>query len=140
MNQRRLLQTFAVLLATQIVAACGVMGIAPPGSRHLFFPVENKSSVPASLFVAEYDSPMGRTVGTAVPTTVPPGLTQDVIFTVPSGESWAIFVNPGPDSTGLIGARDVPPSMSGALPFRISVGENGDPTVTVSGDPGSLGG
>jgi hypothetical protein len=134
MNERRLRPTFAVLL-TLIVVACGSNGTAPPGSRQFIIPVENQSRLPASLFVAEYGSPMGRTVGTAVPTTVPPGLTLDVIFTVPTGEAWAIFVNPGPDSEELIGARDIPPGINGALPMSISVGEYGDPRV-VPGGPG----
>ena len=47
--------------------------------------------------------------------TVAPGETVDVTFTVPPGEGWAIFVNPGPQLGPLILAIDVPPDASGRL-------------------------
>jgi hypothetical protein len=70
---------------------------------------------------------MGRSVGTADPSTVPAGATQVVVFTVPPGQGWAIFVNPSPVRGPLILAQDVPPNFGGRLPGTIRIAANGDP-------------
>jgi hypothetical protein len=146
MRQRRLVRISAVLLTAQLtLAGCDVIRVGPPGMRQLVIPVENMSALPARLFVAEDGAPggglpVGRVVGTAVPDTVLPGVRQDVVFTVPSGDRWVIFVNPGAQRGGLIGAHDVPPDVRGATPLSISVGPNGDPSVTVPDGPGWFGG
>ena len=108
--------------------------------RRLIIRVENMSGIPAKLFVAEDDGTMGQSViGTAVPDTVPPGVSQDVIFTVPSGTGWAIFVNPTPVRGPLITPPDVPPNVSGPTPISVSVGANGEPAVSVPDAPGWFG-
>ena len=145
MRKRRRVSTFAVLLTAQLtLAACDLigvapLGVAPPGMRELIIRVDNTSGMPARLFVAEDESPMGRSVGTAVPNTIPPGINQDVVFTVPSGTGWAIFVNPSPVRGALITAIDVPPDFRGATPLIISVGANGEPGVQVPAAPGWFG-
>ena len=72
----------------------------------------NKSSQPATLFVAEEDEQglLGRLVGSATPNVVPPSATVKVTFLLPAkGKDWAIFVNPGPNEGPVARAgRDVP--------------------------------
>ena len=80
--------------------------------------------------------PIGEQVGTAVPDTVPPGASQEVVFTVPPGEGWAIFVNPGPQLGPLILARDVPADFVGTLPLVIGVGPDGAPYTSTQADLG----
>jgi hypothetical protein len=102
----------------------------PAGSRQWIIAVQNTSAQPAALFVAEDLATMGRSVGTAVPSTVPAGATQDVVLTVPPGQRWAIFVNPGPTRGPLIVAHDVPPNFVGRLPGTIHIAANGDPAFS----------
>ena len=99
----------------------------PPGGRRWVVTVENQSPRPAQLFVAEDRSPMGRVVGTANPSIVPPGATVDVVFGVPQGGMWAIFVNPGPNIGALVVAPDVPREATGKMPFKIVVNADGSP-------------
>ena len=129
----QLVRILAVVLTTQLtLAACDLMTAAPPGFRRLVILVDNTSRAPATLVVAEDGlpggPPVGRRVGAAVPDSVPPGVRQDVVFTVPSGDRWVIFVNPRADRGGLIGAIDVPPDASGAIQVTISVAPNGEPS------------
>ena len=139
----RLAASFAIVCA---VAACGVTPnpvadpLPEPGARRWIITVENLSAQPAALFVAEDESPMGRSVGTVVPNSVPAGATQDVVFTVPPGLGWAIFVNPGPNLGPLIIAQDVPPGVSGKLPITIGIGPDGSPFSSMPGQlPGWFG-
>jgi len=76
-----------------------------------------------------------------VPATVPPGATQEVVFTVPPGDGWAIFVNPSPLNGPLILASDVPAEFTGALPLEIAIGAEGLVFYRYDGDlgPGWLG-
>ncbi len=115
-------------------------GVGQDRSRQLVIVVNNMTKAPVDLFVAEDGAPMGQAVGTAVPSTIPPMSGQEVVFTVPSHERWAIFVNPGPDGGGLISARDVPPNASGALPFTIWVDEGVEPIVVGPGGERLFGG
>ena len=145
MRQRRLARIVAVMLIAEVsLAGCDVIGVPPPGMRHLIVSVENKSAKPARLFVVE-DGPTGgwpieRLVGTAVPDTVAPGVTRDVVFTVPPDDQWIIFVNPSAQAGGLIASVDVPPDVSGATPLAISVAPNGEPSVNAGrGGPGWFG-
>ncbi|MEZ0240572.1 MAG: hypothetical protein ACAH65_07220, partial [Chloroflexota bacterium] len=78
-------------------------------------------------------------VGSAIPDVVPPGATQDVVFTVPPGGGWAIFVNPGPELGPLITSSDVPGGASGRLPVKIGVDANGWPYAQTPGAPGWFG-
>ena len=91
------------------------------------------------LFVAKDGPAMGEAVGTADPATIPPGATRDVVFTVPPGDGWAIFVNPAPTTGALIGAHDVPPDRAGKLPLEISIDANGQPGVSAPAAPGWFG-
>jgi hypothetical protein len=83
-----------------------------PGGRLWTVTVVNNSSKPATLVVAEDDGSdgMGRLVGTATPSAVPPDTTMKVIFHLPAigGNRWWIFVNPGPDPAFLVNSSDVP--------------------------------
>jgi hypothetical protein len=131
--------TVAAMLV--LATGCGT-GILPgdpmleSGSRQWIIPVQNESAREAVLLIAE-DAPfMGDAVGRVEPSTVPPNTTQDVVFTVPPGDGWAIFVNPGPDRGSLIGALDVPPHAEGRLPVTIIIAPNGDPGAAISADAG----
>ena len=108
----------------------------PPGSREWIISVDNQSAQPARLMVAEDTMPVGDLVGTANPAQVPPGTKQDVVFKVPPGQTWAIFVNPSPQLGPLILAQDVPADAQGRLPLSITVLSNGDPSVGVDADAG----
>ena len=135
-------RALAVVGAIALVAVgCGTSLdlLRPPGTREWIIPVHNASARPAILVVATDGPGMGAAVGSASPATVPAGATIDVVFTVPPGDGWAIFVNPGPNLGALIGARDVPPDRSGRLPLSISIGANGDPSVSAPAGPGWFG-
>jgi hypothetical protein len=142
MSARSRIASFAVVCA---VAGCGFLNPNPDatpesGTRRWIITVENLSGQPARLFVAEDLAAMGRSVGTAVPSTVPAGVTQDVVFTVPPGQGWAIFVNPGPNRGPLILARDVPPNARGVLGVTIQITQDGSPNVSAPGaGPGWFG-
>lgn len=128
-------------ILVSICAGCGT-GILPgdpmlqPGSRQWIISVAHQSGQDARLFVAEDGPQMGDAVGRSEPSTVPPNTTVDVIFTVPPGDGWAIFVNPGGDRGPLILASDVPPNVSGKLPVTILISANGEPGASLPGDVG----
>jgi hypothetical protein len=107
------------------------VGPIPSGARTWKVTVMNRSSEPATLFVAEEDGSgiLGRLVGSATPNVVPPGATVNVTFLVPAkGTGWAIFVNPpGPIGGPIVG----PAEMS--MPVRIMIMEDGQPAY--SGGP-----
>ena len=88
-------------------------GPVPPNARTWKVTVVNRSSQPATLFVAEEDErgPMARLVGSVTPNVVPPGATVQVTFLLPAKgvDGWSIFVNPGPDDGGLVGWTDLSP-------------------------------
>ena len=113
--------------------------LAAPGSRTWIIPVANGSGRPAVLAVAKDEAPMGQAVGRAEPASVPPGATIDVTFTVPAGQGWAIFVNPGPKGGALIISSDVPLHRSGRLPLAISIDAQGNPSVSAPAEPGWFG-
>jgi hypothetical protein len=136
---RQLVWGIVIALA---LTGCGILPVDPlnPGARRWIIPVDNQGNLPAFLAVAEDENPIGDIVGTAVPNTIPPKTTVDVVFTVPpDGLNWAIFVNPGPNRGPLITAHDVPPGVAGRLPLAISVGPTGDPSVSAPGEPGWFG-
>ena len=119
---------------------CPMIGPAPgPGAREWIVNVENTSADDAHLFVATDTGTLGELVGTAVPASVAAGTTQRVLFTVPAGSGWAIFVNPSPASGPLITAQDVPPEAAGALPITIMVQPGGAPVVSAPSAPGWFG-
>jgi hypothetical protein len=97
-------------------------GPVPPNARAWTVTVVNKSSEPATLFVAEEDvSGMTRLVGAVTPNLVPPGTTVRVTFALPAKgvTGWWIFVNPGPDGGALVGWKEVP------LPGQIRITADG---------------
>jgi hypothetical protein len=124
--RRRSVRFVTVLLIAWSLSACGYVNVAPPGWRQMTMTVENKSGVPARLFVAKDEHPMGPVVGTAIPGQVPAGATQEVVFTVPPDQGWAIFVNPGPERGPLLIASDLD-GRSGRLTIIIGVETNGEP-------------
>ena len=86
-------------------------GPVPPNPRSWTVTVDNNSSGPATLFVAEEDgSGMLRLVGSATPKVVPPGATLRVTFFFPANggpDGW-IYVNPRPGEGGsLVHAADI---------------------------------
>lgn len=103
----------------------------PAGARQWIITVQNLSAAPVTLLVAEDTMPVGELVGTADPARVPPKTTMDVTFTVPPGQTWAIFVNPSPERGPLILASDVPPHATGRLPVSIGVGVDGEPFASL---------
>lgn len=137
-------RTAFAIAVTVMVAGCGTGVIPgdpagpamPAGSREWIIEVDNQSAQPARLMVAEDTMPLGDLVGTANPPQVPPMTKQDVVFSVPPGETWAIFVNPGPNLGPLILARDVPPDAEGRLPVAIIVNPNGQPGASLGPDAG----
>jgi len=135
------IQRLAVAALALLLAACGT-GLLPdepilePGGRRWIITVENLSAQPARLMVAEDGLDMGDLVGTAEPNSVPANTTRDVVFTVPAGEGWAIFVNPSNERGPLVLAIDVPRHVTGRLPLSIQVGPNGDPTASVGAGAG----
>jgi hypothetical protein len=137
----RLERRLIIAALTLVLAGCGT-GLLPgdparpAGGREWVITVTNNSNEPAILAVAEDVPNMGALVGTAQPSSVPPRTTQDVVFTVPPGDGWAIFVNPSPERGPLIISQDVPPNVSGRLPITIDIGPNGDPGAAM---PGNLG-
>ncbi len=106
--------------------------VMPPGSRELVVSVRNASDCPATLFVAQDRSPMGELVGTAAPAMIPAGMTSRVVFIVPPGQGWAIFVNPAAGTGPSVVAADVPIDASGQAPFTIEI-NHGVAGVSVPG-------
>lgn len=124
------------------LGACGLPSVEflrAPGSRQWIIPVVNDSNRPVLVAVARDESPMGQLVGSAEPGVVPPFSNIDVVFTVPSGFGWAIFVNPGANVGALITSGDVPAGRSGRLPLQIAVDRNGNPSVSAPAEPGWFG-
>jgi len=142
-----------------IVAATGCSALIPGpeplvGGRHWIITIDNQSAQPASLLVAVDGAPgpntnIGPTVGRVTPSTVAPHAVMDVTFEVPSGDfkattgdTWAIFVNPGRPGEGpLILGTDVPPDVVGKLPITIFIQRDGSPATEIPGDvpPGWFG-
>jgi hypothetical protein len=89
-------------------------GPVPPNARTWKVTVDNESSEPATLFVADEEvqrGGMSRLVGSATPNVVPAGATVKVTFLFPEegdpNDGW-IFVNPRPGEWGqLVGAADI---------------------------------
>jgi hypothetical protein len=124
-----------------VLAGCGTglipgESVMPPGSRQWIVNVDNQSAEVARLIVAEDAQTMGATVGTADPPIVPPNTRRDVVFMVPPGQGWAIFVNPTPQRGPLLIAPDVPPDVSGRLPITFIIDPRGEPGMMVPGNPG----
>jgi hypothetical protein len=79
-------------------------GPVPPNARSWNVTVDNQSSEPARLFVAEDDGTL-RLVGSATPNVVPAGATVDVTFLFPVDGGW-IYVNPRPGQGGSLVNED----------------------------------
>jgi hypothetical protein len=92
-------------------------GPVPPDARSWTITVENRSSDPAALFVA--DDAL-RLVGSATPNVVPAGATIEVTFLFPAGGGGWIYVNPVPgESGGLVNADDI------GIPGKILIMQDG---------------
>ena len=86
-------------------------GPVPPNARSWKVTVDNKSSEPATLFVAEEGEGGLRLVGSATPNVVPAGATVKVTFRFPAkgdpDDGW-IYVNPRPGEGGsLVNANQI---------------------------------
>jgi hypothetical protein len=128
-----------------VLAGCGT-GIIPgdvampAGSREWIISVDNQSAEGARLLVALDTMPVGDLVGTANPAVVPPNTKSDVVFHVPPGQAWAIFVNPSSERGPLLLASDVPPDVAGQLPITFHVDARGDPSMSIPNvEPGWMG-
>ena len=135
-------RVLAVLLVATWLAACNAIDLGPPvpgGMRRWVIPVDNQSGRPARIDVAVDGAGMGRIVGTVSPNVVPAGATVDVVFGIPPGGGWAVFVNAGPNVGALIAASDVPPAAQGQLPLKIHVAADGSPSVEAPNQPGWFG-
>lgn len=93
-------------------------GPVPPNARSWTVTVENRSSEPATLFVAGDELEL---VGSATPNVVPAGTTAQVTFLFPAIEDGWIYVNPRPgEGGGLVNAQQI------GIPGRIVItGEGG---------------
>ena len=82
-------------------------GPVPPNARSWKVTVDNKSSEPATLFVAEEDeSGMLRLVGSATPNVVPAGATVKVTFLFPAkGDGRMDLREPATGRRGIVGQR-----------------------------------
>jgi hypothetical protein len=98
-------------------------GPVPPNARSWTVTVDNQSSEPAALFVAEQAWDGLRLVGSATPNVVPAGATVEVTFLFPAegaGDGW-IYVNPRPgDGGGLVNAAQI------GIPGKILIRAEGD--------------
>ena len=143
MANMALVRGLAIIAVVVTITGCGFtsLGDGVPGGRRLVFPVANQSPVEVILSVAEDPGPDRQVVGNATPDHVPAGAVVDVAFDVPPGRDWGIFVNPGPDGGWyIVSGGDVPPGVSGEVPLRIDVGQNGEPSISVSASgPGWFG-
>ena len=102
-----------------------VRTVLPPAARSWRVTVDNRSSEPATLFVAEEgEGGMLRLVGSASPNVVSAGASVKVTFLFPAkggpDDGW-IYVNPRPGEGGsLVHAADI------GIPGRILVTPEGD--------------
>lgn len=129
----RLVAASAIVVA---LAGCDALDIGPgmpEGVRHWVVTVENWSPRPAMLLVAEDGGVMGPAVGTANPSVVQPGATVDVVFGIPAGLGWGIYVNREPGMGPMVTASDVPRDAAGRMPFKILVDPDGDSGAEVPG-------
>jgi hypothetical protein len=108
-------------------------GPVPPNARSWKVTVDNQSSEPATLFVAEEDEDGTlRLVGSATPNVVPAGATVKVTFLFPADsvpdDGW-IYVSSRLETGSLVGAADI------GIPGKIRIGAEGK--VGWSSPPGS---
>jgi len=76
-------------------------GPVPPNAQSWTVTVDNQSSEPAALFVADEAWDGLRLVGSATPNVVPAGATVKVTFLFPADGGW-IYVNPRPGEGGSL--------------------------------------
>jgi hypothetical protein len=92
-------------------------GPVPPNARSWTVTVENRSSEPAALFVADDTL---RLVGSATPNVVPAGTTVQVTFLFPANDDGWIYVNPRPgEGGGLVNADQI------GIPGKILINADG---------------
>jgi hypothetical protein len=96
-------------------------GPVPPNARSWTVTVDNESSEPATLFVAEDGEGGLRLVGSATPNVVPAGTSMQVTFLFPADGGW-ITVNPrqGEGLGGLVNADQI------GLPGKIWIPAEGE--------------
>ena len=96
-------------------------GPVPPNGRRWTVTVDNESSEPATLFVAEDFEGGLRLVGSATPNVVPAGTSMKVTFLFPPDGGW-ITVNPrrGEGLGGLVNADQI------GIPGKILIREDGE--------------
>lgn len=95
-------------------------GPVPPSARDWTVTVDNQSSEPAALFVAEEAWDGLLLVGSATPNVVPAGDSVKVTFLFPVDGGW-IYVNPRPGEGGaLVNAADI------GMPGKILIRAEGD--------------
>ena len=91
--------------------------------RQLAMAVSNQSDRPARLIVGG-EGDLGRPLGIALPPVVQPHRRQEVVFTVPDTNNWAIWVNAGEGGGELISWREVRRCV-GRVPIEINIAAGG---------------
>jgi hypothetical protein len=125
----------AAALAAIMIAACAPgpapFVARPAGGQNVVITVINESPRPALLVVAEVteDGLAGRQVGVASPGVVPAGATVDVVFSLPSGDAWAIFINAGRNRGPILGPAEL------AKVKNLQVFEDGSPGAQMCDGP-----
>jgi WD40 repeat protein len=95
-------------------------GPVPPNARSWTVTVDNRSSEPATVFVADEAWDGLRLVGSATPNVVPARTTVKVTFLFPADGGW-IYVNPRPgDGGGLVNADQI------GIPGKILIRDDGE--------------
>ena len=101
--------------------------------RQLAFTVSNQSGRPARLIVGHMGD-LRAPVGIAFPAVIAPRTRQEVVFTVPDTNDWAIWVNPDDPKGGeLMGWHDIRRCF-GRVALAIEIGPRGDASWS-AGDP-----
>jgi hypothetical protein len=109
-------------------------GPVPHGARPWEVTVENKSSKPATLFLATepFNGP-GDQCGSVTPDVVPPGVTETVTFLLPPksvNDCW-LMIRPGPGAGGDFGPTDEWPASGKLIVSDGGDNANGDDVSTV---------
>ena len=134
-----------LLVLAFLLTACGTGAIPgdvamPNGSRQWIINVDNQSGEDARLIVALGNVEIGEQVGNATPAVVAPRTKRDVVFAVPPGDEWAIFLTTA-QRGAMLTANDVPLDVAGKLPISLVIDVNGDSFIELPGalPPGWLG-
>lgn len=131
MHASHIPRVIATVLVALVLAGCmtGFDLGPPPGGRRLVISVDNRRSArPAVVQVGGAGEQPGPAVGRAVPNMVPPSSAADVVFDVPPGNAWMIWVN----RQAIVSSGDVPLGAAGKTPITIDVSGDGSVSAGTS--------